>query len=231
MSSSPDPLPSGRVIRHAERTALIFPVPVAPVYRAPVVEEPATAFEELLENARREGLEEGRRAGAADAYASLDAARAATVRRTATRLGAAVQEVATLRQQVVDEVVGDLVDLVVELVEVIVGRELALGNRPVHDAVVRALALAPEGPALTIHVHPECGLDDHEILAMAPGGQLTVVRDPGVDTNGCEITAGGCHIDVQVPTALARVRKAVAELPMVESALTEPLDQERGSKE
>ncbi|MGH8981217.1 MAG: FliH/SctL family protein, partial [Acidimicrobiales bacterium] len=216
MSSSSEHVRSGRVIHAAGRTVALAPVPPAPP--APPSDAPSESFparpslDEMLEQARAEGCEEGRRAGAAAARDTAEATRSAAARRIAVQVGQAAQQVAALRSQVVDEVTRDVAGLVTDLAEVLVGRELVLGTTAAREAIVRALALAPRDVDLVVHVHPDCGLDDDEIAVAADGARVAVVRARDVDLHGCRLVAGGCHIDAQIPTALERVRSALDEL-------------------
>ncbi len=221
MSSLPESLRQDRVIRRPSRAVPLSPLAPAPPPDAPDVSDVSgvsVSMDAVVEAARREAFEEGRRAGAAEVRSSVETARAAMARRTAMQLEEASRQVATLRAQVVDEVVDDLSDLVVDLAEVLVGRELALGASAAREALARALALAPRGPELVVQVHPDCGLDDEEIAGAAAGTQVAIVRDPAVDLHGCRITAGGCQIDAQIPAALERVRAAVDALRPVLTA-------------
>jgi flagellar biosynthesis/type III secretory pathway protein FliH len=218
MSSLPDNLRPDRVIRRPSRAVPMSPLaPMPPA--APVTQSASTtSMDVIVEAARREAFEEGRRTGAAEVRASVETARAAMARRTAMQLEEASRQVATLRAQVVDEVVDDLAELVVDLAEVLVGRELAVGASAAREAIARALALAPTGPELVVSVHPDCGLEDADIAGAAVGRQVTVLRDPSIDLHGCRIMAGGCQVDAQIPAALERVRAAVDALRPVLTA-------------
>lgn len=218
MSSLSDNLRQERVIRGPGRAVPMSPLAPAPPVPAPVLSSPATSLDAVVEAARREAFEEGRRAGAAEVRASVETARAAMARRTAMQIEEASRQVAELRAQVIDEVVNDLSGLVVDLAEALVGRELAVGASDARDAISRALALAPAGPELVISVHPDCGLDDADIAGGAVGRQVTILRDPSIDLHGCRIMAGGCQIDAQIPAALDRVRAAVDALRPVLTA-------------
>lgn len=214
MSSSPSPLARpGRVIRRPGSTLPPATV-VAPrsAFPAAVVAEGGTSLETLLEAARREAYEDGYRAGREEALESVEARRAETVAALAADLRRAAGEVASLRAGVVDEVLADAMDLAYELLEVLVGRELLLAEAPVRDALARALALVPDGDDLVVRVHPDCGLDDSDVAALGVQAGVQVVRDPSVDPHGCQLVIGACHLDVQVPAALGRVRRALEEL-------------------
>lgn len=216
MSSSSEHLRAERIIRRGGKTASMSPVrAVPPPEPAKPAETARPPVEALIEQAKREAFEEGRAAGAAEVRTSADAARTAAVRRTAVQLEQAARQVARFRSDIIDEVVADLAGLVTDVAELLVGRELVLGATAARDAIARALALAPRGPDLVVHVHPDCGLDDGEIAEMmagsqvAAGSRVAVVRDLEVDVHGCRITAGGCDIDAQIPAALERVRCAL----------------------
>lgn len=229
MSSSSDSHRTDRIIRGAGRTIEVSPVRVAPAPSPVPPAESASArapsVAEMIEEARREGFEEGRRAGAAAARSSAEATRAAATRRLAMKLEQAANQVASLRSEVVEEVVGDLSGLVTDVAELLIGRELMLGATAAREAIVRALALAPRGYELVVHVHPDCELDDDEVVAAAAGSKVTIERDPDVDVHGCRVTAGGCDIDAQIPSALARVRSALDELlPTLAAATREELE-------
>jgi len=235
MSSLSERVRTERVIRGGGRT-----VPLSPVRAAPPAPQPSTStststarptIDELVEQARKEAFEEGKAAGAAEVRASAEAARTAAVRRAAAQLEHAARQVGRLRSQIVDEVVGDLASLVTDVAELLIGRELELSETAARDAIVRALALAPRGSDLVVHVHPDCGLDDDEVAELAAGtqgtagAQVCVVRDLEVDVHGCRVVAGGCDIDAQIPAALARVRSALDELlPTLATDATEAAD-------
>lgn len=231
MSSSSERHRAERVIRGAGRTVPLSPVRPAPPAPPMAAQTTHPSLDERFARVRKEAYEEGRAAGAAEVRTSAEAARTVAVRRAAAQVEQAARHVARLRSDVVDEVVGDLAGLVTDVAELLIGRELELGATAVREAVVRALALAPRGPDLVVHVHPDCGLDDDEIAEVmagahvAPGAQVTVLRDPDVDVHGCRIAAGACDIDAQIPAALARVRGALDELlPTLVAATRQELE-------
>ena len=214
MSSSPSPVGRpGRVIRRP-----VNPLPPASVvsprsaFPSVVAAEGRTSLEALLEAARREAFEDGHRAGLAEALEGLEARRGAAVAALGAELRQAAAGVASLRAEVVDEVVGDAVDLAYELLEVLIGRELTLAENPVRDAVARALTLVPDGDDLVLRVHPDCGLGDDDLAALAAEPGVKVVRDRSIDLHGCQVVIGACHVDAQVPAALERVRRCLEEV-------------------
>ncbi|HEX4081816.1 MAG TPA: hypothetical protein VHX40_02545, partial [Acidimicrobiales bacterium] len=121
------------------------------------VEWPAvpTSVEHRLEEARQAGFADGHRAGLEEAAFTAEGARLAAATRAADRLATAAADVGEQRAAVVAELVTDVAGLAFELLEILVGREASLSDAPVRDAVVRALALAPEGDDQLVRVHPD----------------------------------------------------------------------------
>jgi flagellar assembly protein FliH len=113
---------------------------------------------------------------------------------------------------VVDEVVGEAVDLAFDLLEVLVGDELAHRDSPVHSAVARAIALVPDADDIRVRVHPGTLLTTAELGAFASAGSVSVLPDPSVEPTGCVVEAGACRIDAQIGPALARVRNVLEQL-------------------
>ena len=101
-------------------------------------------------------------------------------------------------------------DLAAQIAEVLVGRHLELGEWSAHEAVLRALALAPRHSVAVVRVHPESTLRLQEVSDAVPGGSVTVVSDPAVEPGGCVVEAGHRTIDAQVGPALQRLREVLA---------------------
>ena len=121
-------------------------------------------------------------------------------------LGAAVTRLDEAVLPIADEVRETIVGATLTLVEDLLGRELALAESPVLDAVRRALTLCPaEVPAL-VRVHPD---DLAEIpadaLAALPD-TVRVVGDDRVERAGAVAETGVRRIDAQISTALERVQ-------------------------
>ncbi len=203
MSSLPE---SWLALRQPERIARALPTVAEPAALAPSTGKELPAVERLVAEARRKGFEEGRTAGLAEAMASAEVAREERFARLADDIAEAAEKVASMREEVVEEVGRDLAELVVDLTEVLLGEKVE-GHRALSSRIVRALALAPDGPDLVIKVSPHASLSDDEIRAMASGGAVDVVRDPSVDATGCVVTVGSCRIDAQLSSALDRVRR------------------------
>jgi flagellar assembly protein FliH len=208
MSSLPR---SWRILRQPGKISRALPA-VASDASAPVEREDAfLPVERLVHDARREGFEEGKAAGRAEAVSVLEAARQKHIEQLASSIAGAAEKAAAMREEVVREVSRDVAALVVDLAEVLVGREIE-GRQALRDTIARALGLAPEGPDLVVRVSTGAGLSDDEIRAIAGAGNVDVVRDPAIDASGCIVTVGGCRIDAQVSSALDRVRRELEEV-------------------
>ena len=93
-------------------------------------------------------------------------------------LGAAATRLDEATVPVADEVRETILGMVLTLVEDLLGRELALADSPVLDAVRRALALVPADAPAVVRVHPDdLGEIPAEALAELPES-IRVVADP-----------------------------------------------------
>ena len=95
-----------------------------------------------------------------------------------------------------------------DLVETLLGRELALTAEPGRDAVARALAVDCSDLPAMVRIHP----DDAEAMrsvdgdALAGTRELTVVADASVEPGGAIVEIGETTIDSQLSAAVQRVR-------------------------
>ncbi len=167
---------------------------------------------EVAERVRRLGFEEGFGAAQAEGVRDAAAQRDAAVAAVAGRLAEVAAVVAVERQGIVDEVVGDSVDLALELLSALVGHEVTSGRPMERDALVRALAIAPIGEDLVVRLPPDSGLSDDDVRTLVRGTTVSVHVDPSIASGGCVVEAGPCRIDAQVATAIDRVREQLARL-------------------
>jgi flagellar assembly protein FliH len=180
----------------------------------------AEELERLRAQARAEGFAAGHAEGmtsAADVIAETERAAAARLAEVQARwerrlasataaLGAAVTRLDEASQPVADDIREAVIGTVLTLVEDLLGRELALADSPVLDAVRRALSLVPADSPAVVRLHP----DD---LAEIPTDGLTdlpesvrVVADPTVERAGAVAETGPRRIDAQLGAALERVQ-------------------------
>jgi flagellar assembly protein FliH len=121
-------------------------------------------------------------------------------------LGAAVTRLDDATQPVADDIRESIIGTVLTLVEDLLGRELALADSPVLDAVRRALTLAPADSPVVVRLHPDdLGEIPEESLAELPQ-TVRVVADPSVERTGAIAETGPLRIDAQLRTALERVQ-------------------------
>jgi flagellar assembly protein FliH len=107
---------------------------------------------------------------------------------------------------VADDIRDSIIGTVLTLVEDLLGRELALADSPVLDAVRRALTLVPADSPAVIRVHPDdLGEIPAETLAELPE-TVRVMGDPDVERAGAVAETGPRRIDAQLMAALERVQ-------------------------
>ena len=130
----------------------------------------------------------------AEAVALLTSAAEAFARREATSLSD-IEEVVT--------------DLALDIARAVLDRELAVSENPGREAVVRALALAPEGCAAVVRLHPDDAAGLGEVDGLGAGRAVTVVADRTIEPGGCVVDGAGRQVDAQIGPALARVAAAL----------------------
>jgi flagellar assembly protein FliH len=178
----------------------------------------------LREQAHAEGFAAGHAEGlvAADAVVA-EAERAATERlaevqgRWERRLASATAALTAAAQRldeaavpVADEIRETVVGTVLTLLEDLLGRELALADSPVLDAVRRALTLCPADAPAVVRVHPDdLGEIPDDALADLPAS-VRVVGDPSVERAGAVAETGPRRIDAQLMAALERVQTVLS---------------------
>jgi flagellar assembly protein FliH len=200
----------------------------------PVTNSPGPSFRlgdvyaEELARLREQAHAEGFAAGHADGLVAAEsvvaeAERAATERlaeaqaRWERRLASATAALTAAAQQleaaavpVADDIRETIVGTVLTLIEDLLGRELALAESPVLDAVRRALTLCPADAPAIVRVHPDdLGEIPEDALAELPDG-VRVVADPSVERAGAVAETGPRRIDAQLMAALERVQQVLA---------------------
>ncbi len=180
----------------------------------------AAELTRLRQQAHAEGFEAGRAEGlvaAADAVAQAEQEAAARFAETQARwerrlasataaLTAAAQRLDEATVPVADDIRETVVGTVLTLLEDLLGRELALADSPVLDAVHRALTLCPADAPAVVRVHPDdLGEIPASALAELPGS-VRVVGDPSVERAGAVADTGPRRIDAQLMAALERVQ-------------------------
>ncbi|MFD2091933.1 FliH/SctL family protein [Blastococcus deserti] len=178
----------------------------------------------LREHARAEGFAAGHAEGMTAAAAVVAETERAAAERLAdvqarwerrmasatAALAAAAARFEEASVPVADDVRETVIGTVLTLVEDLLGRELALADSPVLDAVRRALALCPADAPTVVRVHPD---DLAEIPDSALAGlpdTVRVVGDPAVERAGAVAETGPRRIDAQLGAALERVQAVLS---------------------
>ena len=95
-------------------------------------------------------------------------------------------------------------------VEDLLGRELAMADSPVLDAVRRALTLCPADAPVVVRVHPDdLGEIPEEAVAELPAS-VRLVADASVERAGAVAETGPRRIDAQLVAALERVQAVLS---------------------
>jgi flagellar assembly protein FliH len=184
----------------------------------------AEELERLRQHAHAEGFAAGHAEGleaaaavvaetervAAERLADVQARWERRVASATAALGAAAARFDEAAVPVADEVRETILGMVLTLVEDLLGRELALADSPVLDAVRRALALVPADSPAVVRVHPDDLAEiPAEALAELPD-TVRVVADADVERAGAVAETGPRRIDAQLMAALERVQAVLS---------------------
>jgi flagellar assembly protein FliH len=143
---------------------------------------------------------------AAERLAEVQARWERRVASAVAALGAAATRFDEAATPVAEDIRETILGTVLTLVEDLLGRELALADSPVLDAVRRALTLCPADTPTVVRVHPDdLGEIPADVLAGLPE-TVRVVADPGVERTGAVAETGPRRIDAQLTAALERVQ-------------------------
>jgi flagellar assembly protein FliH len=215
----PSPIERRTTVRRAEDQ------PVAggrPTFR--LGEVYAEELDRLRAQAHAEGFASGRAEGLSAAAAVVaEAERAATERMAEAQqrwerriasataaLGAAAARLEDASLPTAEDIRETVIGSVLTLLEDLLGRELALADSPVLDAVRRALTLCPADAPALVRVHPD---DLAEIPADALADlpeSVRVVGDHAVERAGAIAETGSRRIDAQLVSALERVQAVLS---------------------
>jgi flagellar assembly protein FliH len=180
----------------------------------------------LSKEAEASAADAGREAGYQAGYAAgQDAARAeaveaarlarARLEQALGALGHASHDAALAFAERRDQLEHSVSAFAFDLVETLLGRELALSADPGRDAVARALAVDSSALPATVRIHPDDAdtfrrVDDD---ALAGSRELTVVADASVEPGGAVVEIGEATIDSQLSAAVQRVRDILITHP------------------
>ena len=108
----------------------------------------------------------------------------------------------------------DLADVVVALVEDLLGRRLAEDRAHVLGAITRAVAEIPESGEITVRIHPDDAalLEKFDVdLASSLSRTVHIEQDSSIDRHGAVVLSGNTNVDGQIRTRLARLREALGQ--------------------
>jgi flagellar assembly protein FliH len=165
------------------------------------------------------GLFEGRAHGEFEARQAVEGRVAELVDRTERALVALRDEVDAGRANVS----GEVVDLALRIAEAVVGRAIDLDQVGGRDALIRALALAPDRGDLTARLHPEDAASIGDVAELVAGRELTVVSDPMLRRGDCVLDIGSTRVDATLAGAFERVREVLLPAMDVDAAFEEAL--------
>lgn len=184
-----------------------------------VVSAAAAGREQGLAEGYADGLAQGRAAAAAEAAqqrASDEAALADALERLSSLGSALTRAAASVEQRVAPtyaEVGDELGPAIVDLVEVLLARELREDPTAFVDAVRRAAAGSARGADLVLHLNPDDAASARALgidLEAVAGRPVRVVADAGVERGGAVADSGARRVDACVTTAVAALRAELA---------------------
>jgi flagellar assembly protein FliH len=161
------------------------------------------------EAAVRQGYDDGYAEGLARAAAVADQLRKEEAQQAAaalSALGRAMDAAEEAGAQMRAEIQIAAPKLAFALLEILLGRELALASDPGQEAITRALALDDGMQPATVRLHPD---DVARLGAVDHGRVVHVVADPAVESGGALVEIGSTTLDGQLGSALERVRRVL----------------------
>lgn len=165
-------------------------------------------LEELLDKTRAEGFADG----VASVVAEHERIRTDAIERTAQQLLDASRAALADRTEIVNSAITDTIDLSLEVVRTIFGRELKLVEHPTREALEQALRIAPEGENFIVRVPSGTALDIPRLLELTHGAPISIKEDPSIGLGECIVEVAACRIDRQIESALSRVRTELERL-------------------
>ncbi|HEX5034205.1 MAG TPA: FliH/SctL family protein [bacterium] len=151
--------------------------------------------QEEMEKARQQGFEQGQQEGLQQGLEML-------------------QRVKELRQKLFDDNEREMVKLIFEIAEKIIGREFRENDKAIMN-VIRLAVSDAVGEKIIVHVNPKdyekVKKNEEELLQKVESGKTLVFReDDTVKVGGCVVETDIGTIDAQLDTQLNAIKKALA---------------------
>ncbi|KQW42575.1 hypothetical protein ASC77_23155 [Nocardioides sp. Root1257] len=166
----------------------------------------AVGWSEGQQAALRRGLEEAA-AAAADAE-RREQARAREHAAAVAGLHAAAAAVAASAQEVCTRIADQATDLAFEVIETLLGHELAASTDPGAGVVARVLAVLPKDPATTVRLHPATATSI--AVAELDTVGVEVVADATLDLHDAIVETSTTAVDLRLAQAVDRLREALS---------------------
>lgn len=205
--------PRGRVIRGRAATNAVSvqrtTTPLAPVGG---LQLDAPVAQHLQDEGHRAGYDAGYEEGLRAAERTAAVAEIAAQEQLAT-LQRTFADAHNAFESALHQTLTDLEDALATaafmLAEAIVGRELAVAENPGRDAIVRALALAPQHLPVTARCNPEDLARIGDASSLFTNREIRLEADPTIRSGDCVVTVGRTEIDATLEAAVARARTAL----------------------
>jgi flagellar assembly protein FliH len=165
--------------------------------------EPLTEGERAVEEARRQGIEEGVAATTRDLAARTEAA--------VERFCRTVEELAGYRSHLRREAEVDLVRLALSIARRILHRELTVDPDALHGLVRAGLEKLTAAEVYRLRVHPEFVTAASECLKNA-GQAIEVVADAGLEPGGAVFETAQGLLDAGAETQLNEIERGFTDL-------------------
>jgi flagellar assembly protein FliH len=171
----------------------------------------AEQLEALRQQARAEGFEQGRLAGAKETRDALEAQMKRQTQELAQRVTQVVQKAQQDFAQLEQTLASQLLELACDLARQVVRRELHTPLDPLRAVVNEALALAVEdGQASTLKLHPtDWALLQADMAETLSAMKVHLVADDQLTPGGCVVENASGGVDARLEKRWAR---AVANL-------------------
>ena len=155
----------------------------------------------------RRGYDEGRRAAIADAQSDLSFA--------LTALHHAIEDLHRRDAAGIATMSVETVELAMAIAHTVIGREIDTAIDPGRDALVRALALAPDRGAAIARFHPDDVAQLGDVTGLVGSRELEIVADHRVERGGCVLDVGPARVDAQLSGALERISAELSTAELV----------------